>query len=97
MKHLEESTTNEKQRQILSAICKLHDPIGLATKPLFLQMIKETMNGLSDPIKLPSDLNEMRLYESYVDQALRRKIRFLEDDQAGVLLSEILQNLTKRI
>ncbi|GAA1031777.1 hypothetical protein GCM10009557_28130 [Virgisporangium ochraceum] len=66
----------------------LYDPIGLAGKPLFLQMIKETLP------ELPGDrFDELVLYRTYVERSLRRKIADLEDPGAEVLREELIPNL----
>jgi WD40 repeat protein len=66
----------------------LYDPIGLAAKPLFLQMIKETLPTL------PADhFDEVELYEQYVRDSLQRKVSDLQPDRS--LGSEhLIQNLT---
>jgi len=55
----------------------LHDPVGLAQKPLFLQMIKETLEDLPES----EAIDEMVLYDTYSRRCLRRKIQLLEDSQ----------------
>jgi hypothetical protein len=54
-------------------LTKLYDPIGLAAKPLFLQMIKHTLPELSD-----DHFDEVTLYEKYIGRSLRRKLDGLQ-------------------
>ncbi|PZR05349.1 MAG: hypothetical protein DI539_25040, partial [Flavobacterium psychrophilum] len=58
-----------------NVIEKSHDPIGLAAKPLYLQMIKKTLKKLS-----LENFNEVSLYEDYIDQTLSEKIDQLKKD-----------------
>ena len=79
----------------LDKIKELYDPIGLAGKVLFLEMIKDTLPDL------PEDrFDELVLYETYVERSLKRKIGMLRDpgsdmndrelrDQLGKLLERI--------
>ncbi len=58
----------------LNKIKELYDPVGLAGKVLFLEMIKDTLPDL------PEDrFDELVLYETYIDRALKRKIQLLSD------------------
>ncbi|GAA4306621.1 hypothetical protein GCM10023178_14710 [Actinomadura luteofluorescens] len=75
------------EREKFEKLRTLYDPIGLAAKPLFLQMIKETLPGL------PEDhFNEVILYHQYVRDSLKRKA---SDLQAERRLSEkrVIENL----
>jgi len=90
IKHLEEYAKTEDLKRKLRSICRLHDPIGLAQKPLFLQMIKETLH------KLPEEnLDEITLYETYIKESLYRKIENLDDIEMATLPGEIYSNLVK--
>ena len=71
-------------------ICQLYDPIGLAAKPLFLQMIKETLPNL------PEDhFDEIVLYETSVRDSLKRKADLLQDEGGHTLREETLQGMTQ--
>ena len=95
-KHLETTAVTPMQKETLSIILQLHDPIGLASKPLFLQMIKETFQGsLLQQTELSSDLNELILYDAYINESLERKKKFLEDDNSEVLPKDLTVNLIK--
>jgi NACHT domain/Pentapeptide repeats (8 copies) len=72
----------------LAKIRLLYDPIGLAAKPLFLQMIKETLDIL------PGDgFNATTLYETYIDRSLRRKAGLLVGDQPYELETETVAGM----
>ena len=72
----------------LNRIKELYDPIGLAGKVLFLEMIKATLPDL------PEDrFDEIVLYETYVDRSLRRKIQLLREASSPVHDSELLDEL----
>jgi NACHT domain/Pentapeptide repeats (8 copies) len=91
------STTNEHldayaRRHRLSAKLQrmrcLYDPIGLAAKPLYLQMMKETL-----PV-LPNDhFDEIVLYDTNVRDSLKRKAKLLEDKNMRTLRGETLRGM----
>jgi DNA (cytosine-5)-methyltransferase 1 len=63
IKYLEQYAADEKPERVLKNLRSLYDPIGLTAKPLFLQMIRETLT------ELPSDeFDELILYETYIDK-----------------------------
>ncbi len=68
----------------------MHDPIGLASKPLFLQMIRQTLRELPE-----NSLNEIILYKTYIKKSLRRKMELLDDDKMEILPEEICSNLIR--
>ena len=71
-------------------LSRLYDPIGLAAKPLFLQMIKITLP------RLPDDrFDQLILYDTYVDICIRRKIELLEDKDLQASHDEIVEALTR--
>jgi ubiquitin-like protein Pup len=72
----------------LQRIQRLYDPIGLAAKPLFLQMIKSTLDVLPD-----DEFSEVILYETYVSESLTRKIELLQDDQLTTLRAEAREGM----
>ncbi|MCM4078232.1 Rho termination factor N-terminal domain-containing protein [Actinoplanes sp. TRM88002] len=72
----------------LKRLQRLYDPIGLAAKPLFLQMIKATLPAL------PNDhFNELILYRSYVRESLTRKIRDLRIEASPAIDDDLINNL----
>jgi hypothetical protein len=88
VKYLEQFATDDSASRVLKNLRNLYDPIGLAAKPLFLQMIRETLT------ELPSDsFSEMILYETYINKSLRRKIESLEDSELALTHEELIENL----
>ena len=75
--HLDALAEDDTTREMVQAIYRLHDPVGLGSKPLFLNMIKETLSRLAN--KTDKNLNEIVLYDTYVLEALERKKEQLED------------------
>lgn len=74
--YLESIATASGNIAKLQHLQRMYDPIGLAAKPLFLQMMSETL------AELPSDdFSELILYRTYVKESLSRKIDLLEDPQ----------------
>ena len=74
----------------LNKIEDLYDPIGLAGKVLFLEMIKKTLP------ELPEDhFDELVLYETYVRGALSRKIELLRDPDSAMHDADLLDGLEK--
>jgi hypothetical protein len=69
-------------------IRRLYDPIGLAGKPLFLQMIKETLPTLPD-----EDFDELVLYDASVRDSLERKAEMLEDEGMLTLQKEAIEGM----
>ncbi|WP_328534784.1 N-6 DNA methylase [Micromonospora zamorensis] len=88
VRYLEQFAADDRTAQILENLRNLYDPIGLAAKPLFLQMIKETLAELPD-----NNLSELVLYTTYVEKSLRRKLELLEDDNLSLTGSELIENL----
>ena len=74
----------------LNKIEDLYDPIGLAGKVLFLEMIKKTLP------ELPEDhFDELVLYETYVRGSLSRKIELLRDPGSAMHDADLLDGLEK--
>jgi len=71
-------------------IRRLYDPIGLAGKPLFLQMIKETLPTLPD-----EDFDELVLYDASVRDSLERKAEMLEDKGMLTLRKEAIEGMVE--
>lgn len=85
---LAEQATTPAQRQRLQTLRTMHDPIGLAGKPLFFQMVSET---LWDP---DSDCsNEVALYESYIRKSLLRKVDLLQATSIRIARYELVLRL----
>lgn len=76
------------QRQTVNRLFRLHDPIGLATKPLYHEMIRDTLPNLPQ-----EDFTEETLYETYVSRTLQRKLDYLEDEHLRVKRGIIVGNL----
>jgi Pentapeptide repeats (8 copies)/NACHT domain/C-5 cytosine-specific DNA methylase len=90
IKYLEQFAADENTQHVLKNLRALYDPIGLTAKPLFLQMIRETLT------ELPSDeLDELILYETYIDKSLRRKIESIQDKSLTFTRNELIDNLRK--
>nr|WP_225954174.1 pentapeptide repeat-containing protein [Kibdelosporangium phytohabitans] len=76
--------------QKLNKIKELYDPIGLAGKVLFLEMIKKTLP------ELPEDhFDELILYNTYVQGSLTRKKELLRDPASAMQDSDLIANLEK--
>lgn len=74
----------------LERIKELYDPIGLAGKVLFLEMIKTTLPDL------PEDrFNERILYETYIDRSFLRKVELLRDPEDALTDAELFEQLTE--
>jgi len=74
----------------LDRIKELYDPIGLAGKVLFLEMIKATLPDL------PEDrFDERILYETYVDKSFRRKVELLRDPDSALTDAELFDQLVR--
>jgi hypothetical protein len=67
-----------------------HDPIGLASKPLFLDMVQVSLENLPE-----EDLNEYTLYEIYIMESFKRKENFLHDKRKETPKHKIIENLLK--
>jgi site-specific DNA-cytosine methylase len=88
IKYLEQFAADEQTARVLKNLCALYDTVGLSAKPLFLQMIRETLT------ELPSDeLDELILYETYIAKSLRRKIDLLQDKSLVLTHNELVGNL----
>lgn len=74
----------------LARIQTLYDPIGLASKPLFLQMIKETLQDLPN-----DEFNARTLYETYIDRSLRRKSALLLSKEPFELAADVIERLRR--
>ena len=80
--------TTPAHRQRLPALRTMHDPIGLAGKPLFFQMVSET---LWDP---DSDCsNAVGLYESYIRKSEARLEKLEKGIQPEQIADILMANL----
>ena len=66
VQYLEQFATDDTSARVLANLRGLYDPIGLAAKPLFLEMIKETLTELPD-----DSFSETILYDTYINKSLR--------------------------
>lgn len=98
LRHLEAHAVRIGEEEKLAKLKKLYDPIGLAAKPLFLQMIKDTLPDLPE-----GRFNEVVLYDLYVRKSLKRKVldlqplRRLDEDQLVGNLRAILEELAVQL
>jgi type I restriction-modification system DNA methylase subunit len=88
LRYLEQFATDDRQTRVLANLRDLYDPIGLAAKPLFLQMIKDTLTELPD-----DELNEFVLYDTYVRESLQKKIMLLAAPGDQLTDEELIGNL----
>jgi uncharacterized protein YjbI with pentapeptide repeats len=88
VQYLEQFATDDTSAQVLVNLRGLYDPIGLAAKPLFLQMIKETLTELPD-----DSFSELIMYDTYINKSLRHKIEFLEDEDLSLTREELIANI----
>ncbi|MDQ1355562.1 MAG: hypothetical protein QG657_5872, partial [Acidobacteriota bacterium] len=86
--HLREFAKNIGEEDKFNILIKRHDPIGLASKPLYLEMLKGSLKELPD-----KDLDELTLYETYISKSLKRKKDFLEDENLDTSPESIIENL----
>ncbi|MCU0289669.1 MAG: NACHT domain-containing protein, partial [Acidobacteria bacterium] len=86
--HLRKFAKGIGEEDKFNILIKRHDPIGLASKPLFLEMLKATLK------KLPNqDLDELTLYETYISLSLERKGEYLDDEKLETSPEIIIENL----
>jgi WD40 repeat protein len=86
--HLREYAKSIDEEAKFKIIMNRHDPIGLASKPLYLEMVKGSLKDLPD-----KDLDELILYETYIQQSLERKGYFLEDEKLETSPENIIENM----
>ena len=90
VQYLEQFATDDASVRVLASLRSLYDPIGLAAKPLFLEMIKETLRDLPD-----DTFSETILYDTYIDKSLRTKWELLADPGDELTSDELIENLTE--
>ena len=88
IEHLQAYAEQHDLSSKFERIRRLYDPIGLAGKPLFLQMIKETLPTLPD-----EDFDELVLYDVSVRDSLERKAEMLEDKGMLTLQREAIEGM----
>ena len=87
-RHLSEYAREINEESKFSKLRNYHDPIDLASKPLFLEMVKASLK------ELPEDnLDELILYEIYTRKSLRRKEEFLEDENLETSPEKVIENM----
>lgn len=86
--HLREFAKSIGEEDKFDLLINRHDPIGLASKPLYLDMVKGSLKDLPD-----KDLDELILYETYIQQSLERKGDFLEDESLDTTPETIIENM----
>ncbi|MGZ4973193.1 MAG: NACHT domain-containing protein [Limisphaerales bacterium] len=90
-RHLVGSVSGDEAQQILARVHQMSDPIGLASKPLFLEMLKDLLVSPN----LPKDLDALTLYEHHIEQALLRKAELLDDPEFKAIPETTIRNLRK--
>lgn len=88
VQYLEQFVTSGASARVLANLRGLYDPIGLAAKPLFLEMIKETLRDLPDDA-----FSETILYNTYINKSLRTKWKLLADPGEELTSDELIENL----
>jgi CheY-like chemotaxis protein len=87
--HLSSTLGAQEAQGRLARIERLNDPIGLAQKPLFLQMVKVVLSSES----LPENLSIVALYERYIEDSLKRNDDRLDDGEYRTDPTQIIANL----
>jgi hypothetical protein len=96
--HLEAFAAKKGLEAKVAALQKLYDPIGMAAKPLLLQMIKTTLPNLPK-----GHFSVEALYQRYAEDSLRRKVpdlqpaHRLDEDKLIRNLMLILEELAVRL
>jgi Type ISP C-terminal specificity domain/N-6 DNA Methylase/Pentapeptide repeats (8 copies)/NACHT domain len=88
VQYLEQFATDDASVRVLASLRNLYDPIGLAAKPLFLEMIKETLRDLPD-----DTFSETILYDTYINKSLRTKWELLADPGDELTSDELIENV----
>jgi cell division protein FtsA len=86
--HLNENIISKEDISKLEKLKDFYDPIGLATKPLFLDMLKIALKDLPE-----QDINEIILYNSYIKKCLSRKVDQIDKGDILIGYDNILANL----
>src|SRR5262249_7411424 len=88
--HLRAYADSRELEPKLNKIENLYDPIGLAGKVLFLEMIKKTLSELPG-----NHFDELVLYGNDLRGALKRKIELLRDPSSVMHDADLLDGLEK--
>jgi hypothetical protein len=86
--HLKKYAEKIGLKEKFDKLKECHDPIGLASKPLFLDMVQSSLKELK-----VEELNEYSLYETYILNSIKRKLDYLYDEKNETPKSEIIGNL----
>lgn len=89
IKSVADSVSNEEAQKMVRRLQTMNDPVGLATKPLFLEMLKQLVNST----ELPCELDTVSLYEWYINRSLNRKSELLNDPELSLTPEETVKNL----
>jgi len=81
LNYLKEAAEKFERLKLLQTIKDFHDPIGLSSKPLFMELIKDLITSSANLDRFQSNLTIIDLYESFIDNALERKNVFLENEE----------------
>lgn len=87
--HIEKDDIEMKDR--FNKLCHTHDLLGLASKALYLDMMKDT---LFDDVDIEK-LDKIEIYNSYVSSTLNRKCDYLELAGRAVDFPEIFDKLKR--
>jgi hypothetical protein len=90
LKYLAEACTGS-MRDTVARLNSMNDPIGLASKPLFLDMLQDVLN---DPNSI-RELDLVALYENHIGRSLRRKMELLDDPALGTSPESVVSNLRR--
>ena len=92
--HLSKTAPSATAQEVLDRVRCMNDPIGLASKPLFLEMLEDIVADTEMATTGPrQELNVVVLYERYIHQSLKRKSRLLEDRDLVSRPEETIANL----
>jgi len=86
--HLRTYAISIGEEEKFNKIKNCHDPLEMASKPLFLEMVRSSLKSLPE-----GDVNEYILYETYIRDTLKRKIEFNFDRQKKTPKEKIIDNL----
>jgi len=82
-----QAQTPEQQRK-LWALRRMHDPLGLGTKPLYFEMLSNTLDEPGREVT-----NEVELYEQYIQKSLERKYELLAQQDTVPSKSLLVPNM----
>lgn len=88
--HITKNVEDEEDLQKIEKLKSFYDPVGLATKPLFLEMLKGSIRDLPE-----QDITELILYRTYVKKSLQRKIHQIDKKNINIGYDRMERNLEK--